>query len=765
MLDNQEDKAQLLETLNTLQAENTQLRTELSQYQQKKVGRLPIGADKEPTFTLAVAERMRLELLFDLSKHLTAILDLDELLFELVNKVQEYFGYYQVHLYLVEPEHQDLVMCAGAGHVGQMLKNQGHRLKIGQGIVGMVAATNHHFVSNRVDDVENFVRNPILPHTQSELAVPLRKGGEVLGVLDIQSEQTNQFALEDISLMQAIADQTAIAIDNARLMADQQAYLTRLKHSRARARAIVDAIPMPVIVTHQNDNTIRYLNIHMENMFNISAKQMVGQPAPNFYRCPEDRTKLLADFAQYGFLHGYEIEMQRTTGETFWVSLSLHPMTFDGQPALFSAMYDITDRKQTEQMLAEYNQALETSSDISREITTIFDLNTLLQFVVNRINVGFNFYHTHIYLVEAETGDLVVVEGYGEVGKQLKAKKHRLKAGQGIVGTVAAINQHFLSNDVNQVDHFLRNSLLPLTRAELAVPMRKGKKVLGVLDIQSQQKNRFSEKDVALLQSIATQVAIAVDNARLLAEQKATIRKLKEVDRLKSQFLAMMSHELRTPMNAVLGFAELLMLGMSGDLSEQAQEDVQLIYDNGKHLLDLINDIIDISRIESGLAQISWQAVDVPILIHEVVAAAMVLLRGKPLKLITEAEGTLPVIQADPTRLKQILLNLVGNAIKFTAKGSVTIKANLEDEAIRFSVVDTGIGIPPTKQAEIFEAFNQADMTDTREYEGTGLGLTICKELVDMHNGTLGVISQEGEGSEFYFIIPLRNDNFSETVE
>ena len=139
--------------------------------------------------------------------------------------------------------------------------------------------------------------------------------------------------------------------------------------------------------------------------------------------------------------------------------------------------------------------------------------------------------------------------------------------------------------------------------------MRKGQEVLGVLDMQSTQKGRFTEKDVSLIQSIGNQVAVAIDNARLLSEQKATIRKLQEMDRLKSQFLTMMSHELRTPMNAVLGFAELLLYGMSGELPEQAKEDVQLIFDNGKHLLNLINDILDIAKIESGLVQVSKQPV------------------------------------------------------------------------------------------------------------------------------------------------------------
>jgi PAS domain S-box-containing protein len=610
-----------------------------------------------------IADRTyRLELITMLSSYLNTIMEIGPLLDTLVNQVKESFGYYHVHVYLLDEEQNILEMRAGAGEVGQQLKARGHRLQFGQGIVGMVAKNRRAFLSNNVDETENFIRNPLLPHTNSELAVSLHKGEKVLGVLDIQSEELNAFSIEDVALMQSIADQTAIALDNARLLTEQQKTILKLQEADA-------------------------LN-------------------------------------------------------------------------------------------QEYTRALETTTAISRQITSILDLNELLQFVVNRINTEFKFYHTHVYLVEPETDNLVMVEGFGEVGRKLKEKGHRLSAGQGIVGTVAAINQLFLSNDVNKVLNFVRNPLLPNTNSELAVPMRKGKHVLGVLDMQSEQLDRFTPEDVSLLQSIGDQIAVAVDNARLLAEQKATIIKLRELDRAKSQFLTMMSHELRTPLNAVMGFSELLLLGLSGELSDQAKDDVQLIYNNGKHLLDLINDIIDITKIEAGVSQVNIQPLDASLVIGEVLAASKLLLKEKVVEIIVDLPETLPFIQADKTRLKQILLNLVGNAIKFTHKGKVTVRAGVVDESLSaidreptvedkviFSVIDTGVGIPLDKQQIIFDAFNQADMTDTREFGGTGLGLTICKELVQMHGGQIGVKSEENVGSEFYFTIPVSEENFYEMVD
>lgn len=422
-------------------------------------------------------------------------------------------------------------------------------------------------------------------------------------------------------------------------------------------------------------------------------------------------------------------------------------------------------------------KSLQTSADISRQITAILELNELLQSVVIRVHQEFNLYHTHIYLLEPETQDLVMVEGFGEVGRQLKARGHRLNYGQGIVGTVAKTKQPFISNDVDSVAHFYRNPLLPNTNSELAVPMRKGQELLGVLDIQSERHNRFSNDDVSLMQSIADQIAVAVDNARLLAEQTETILKLQELDRLKSEFIGMISHEMRTPMTAVLGFSELLLQGFSGELTTQAKEDVQLIYDNGQHLLKIINDILEVAKIETGQTKLTLQPVDVYTVVEEVKAMSQGMLRNKPVQLLDKLPDNLPLGHADPDRLRQILFNLVTNAIKFTLEGSVTILAEVVDQRhytssnlantlssktrslksrwLRVTVVDTGVGISAEQQHTVFERFSQADMSDTRQYGGIGLGLTICKLYVEMHGGQIGVKSEAGAGSEFFFTIPL----------
>ncbi len=240
-------------------------------------------------------------------------------------------------------------------------------------------------------------------------------------------------------------------------------------------------------------------------------------------------------------------------------------------------------------------------------------------------------------------------------------------------------------------------------------------------------------------------------------ELEVALEKLKELDRLKTEFLTMMSHELRTPLNSILGFSELLLLGVSGELDELVQNDVQLIHNSGQHLLVIINDVLDISKIEAGMIELVQQPLDVHQIVHDVQAATASLVGDKPIKIVVDVPTPFPKAYADRTRLKQILLSLVDNAVKFTHEGQITIMARYSDEdpdMVHFSVVDTGIGIPHDKQQEIFEQFHQADMSNMRQYGGVGLGLTICQQLIQIHGGTIGVYSEVDAGSAFYFTVP-----------
>jgi signal transduction histidine kinase len=295
-------------------------------------------------------------------------------------------------------------------------------------------------------------------------------------------------------------------------------------------------------------------------------------------------------------------------------------------------------------------------------------------------------------------------------------------------------------------------------KAELAVPLLLRGEVIGVLGVKREETPDWAEEEVAAVEAVANQVALALENARLSKEQAKTIVQLKDIDRLKSEFLTSMSHELRTPLNSIIGFADVLLQGIDGELNDMALNDIQLIHNSGKHLLALINDILDLSKIEAGKMELVREAVDIKDVANAVLASSHSLVKDKPVEIITDVSDMLPPVYADKLRLNQILLNLVSNAAKFTHEGTITIKASLNPhklDVMTISVIDTGIGIPAAKLGTIFERFRQADSSTTRKYGGTGLGLAICRQLVEMHGGTLNVRSEEGVGSEFYFSIPL----------
>lgn len=267
--------------------------------------------------------------------------------------------------------------------------------------------------------------------------------------------------------------------------------------------------------------------------------------------------------------------------------------------------------------------------------------------------------------------------------------------------------------------------------------------------------------DVRLLEAAATATASAVQITRLYTLQLETAERLQEVDRLKSQFLANMSHELRTPLNSIIGFSRVILKGIDGPINDTQQQDLTSIYNSGQHLLGLINDILDLSRIEAGKMELTLDEVRLPEIVDGVLSTTRGLVRDKNIQLFKQLPEDLPTVQADGTRVRQVLLNLLSNAAKFTDQGSITVAARvLENKAgqwVELTVTDTGTGIAPKDQAQLFERFSQVDGSPTRKAGGTGLGLNISRQLVEMHGGEIHVKSDgiHGHGATFSFTLPV----------
>jgi signal transduction histidine kinase len=284
---------------------------------------------------------------------------------------------------------------------------------------------------------------------------------------------------------------------------------------------------------------------------------------------------------------------------------------------------------------------------------------------------------------------------------------------------------------------------------------------MGALTIYRRQTGSFAPEIVNLLQTFATQSALAIQNARLFQEIEDKGRQLEAANRHKSEFLANVSHELRTPLNAIIGFSEVLGERMFGELNEKQAEYTDDILTSGRHLLSLINDILDLSKIEAGRMELEMTTFYLP----DAIENALLLIRERAsrhgIKLDRVIDDRLGDFTGDERKIKQILVNLLSNAVKVTPEGGqIKVEATLGDSAVIISVSDTGVGIAPEDHEAIFEEFRQVGSNYTQKREGTGLGLSLTRKFVDLHGGKIWVESELGKGSTFTFTLPINPDPF-----
>jgi len=401
---------------------------------------------------------------------------------------------------------------------------------------------------------------------------------------------------------------------------------------------------------------------------------------------------------------------------------------------------------------------LETVAVVSAATTTILEVEELLQSVTDLTKTSFDLYHAHVYLLDERAENLVLAAGSGEAGRLMKEKRHSIPVHRehSLVALSARIRDAVIANDVRENPDFLPNVHLPDTLSELAVPLIVGSELMGVMDFQSERIGNFTDDDVRVKNALADQIAVAVKNARAFEYQRSVADRLREVDRLKSEFLANMSHELRTPLNSIIGYSEVLLDGIDGELSDDAVEDVRAIHGSGQHLLNIINDILDLAKIEAGQMRVDRRSLELNTFIKEIIQTAQILVKNKPVELNIVEDPSTPNVYADPIRLRQIVWNLVNNAIKFTEQGSVTVNIGVnDDQQAVIRIVDTGIGMKKDDLPLLFEQFRQVDGSSTRRAGGTGLGLHITRHLVRMHDGDIDVQSEFGIGSTFSFTLPL----------
>ncbi|MCE1254630.1 MAG: ATP-binding protein [Anaerolineae bacterium] len=308
----------------------------------------------------------------------------------------------------------------------------------------------------------------------------------------------------------------------------------------------------------------------------------------------------------------------------------------------------------------------------------------------------------------------------------------------------------------------LRSALIKNGIVSLAMlPLWASKRQLGVMLLIGERSYHFSNRDMRLFPPLVDQMSIAIENEHAHELTQKALNDIKEVDRLKSQFLATMSHELRSPLNSIIGFSQVILKGIDGPVTDLQQHDLTAIYESGQLLLSLINDVLDLSKIEAGKMELALAPISLEDVINSAISSTRGLIKNKPITIRQEVKEHLPVINADAIRIRQVLINLLSNAVKFTEMGTVTVKAwvtNAVDgkKEAWVTVTDTGMGITPENQKKLFQAFTQVDSSQVRHAGGSGLGLSISRSLIDLHHGRIGILqSIVNQGSTFYFTLPV----------
>ena len=669
----------------------------------------------------------------------------------------------------------------------------------------------------QVDDVEadpDYTWNEAikLGGYRTALGVPLMREGVPVGAIGLVRRDVRPFNEKQIDLVVSFADQAVIAIENARLFDEVQArtreltesldqqtatseVLNAISRSSFRLQPILDTIVQiagnicdaeySVIFKLQdgayhmaasNRADAEFIKHAIEHPIEPGRGSLIGRAAL------EGKTIHLPDCladAEYTYLSYQEIGKYRTMlgvpllregapiGVIGLMRTDVRPFsenqidlvtTFADQAVIAIEnvrLFEEVQARTTE--LAKSVDELRALSDVSQAVNSTLDLGQVLETIVAKSTQLSQTEAGAIYVCNKRTGEFELSATYGMSEEFLAAVRDqhatiseaiRIATQQRAPEQVADL---LLDAPSPVIDTVLRAGF----RARLLVPLVSADRIIGALVVRRKEPGEFSASTIDLLETFAAQSVVAIQNAHLFREIDDKSRQLALASQHKSQFLANMSHELRTPLNAILGYTELILDNVYGDIPDKARKTLERVQANGKHLLGLINDVLDLSKIEAGQLSLALSEYSMRDVIHNVYSAVESLASHKNLALRIELAPALPKTLGDERRLTQVLLNLVGNAIKFTDSGEVAIKASSVDSAVLVAVRDTGPGISEADQAKIFEEFQQADSSTTKEKGGTGLGLAIAKRIIEMHGGRLWVESQIGRGSTFCFTVPI----------
>jgi signal transduction histidine kinase len=644
---------------------------------------------------------------------------------------------------------------------------------------------------------------------RSVLAVPILKDGVPIGVVGCARREVKPFTPAQIALVKTFAEQAVIAIENVRLFTELEG---RNRDLTATAEILRVISSSPTDVQPVFDTIVRSAMTLCDGLFSalfqfdgerlhhvaqhnvppegleelrrifptrptrglqssraILERAVVHVPDVEF----DPEFQHLALSRAVGFRSGLWVPMMREGVPIGVIAVNrAEPGPFsDNQIELLKTFADqaviaienVRLFKELQVRTGELTQSVEKLTalgEVSRAVSSTLDVETVLDTIVSRASQLAGAAGCSIYEYDENSQQFELRATHNDDTGFVEAlRRVPLRKGEGLMGRAADMREPIQIPDITLPGAYqssLRDTLIRFGyRSLLAVPLLREELIIGSLSFNRKEPGEFSPEVVDVLKTFATQSALAIQNARLFREIADKSAQLEAASRHKSEFLANMSHELRTPLNAIIGFSEVLVDRMFGELNEKQDEYLKDIYASGQHLLSLINDILDLAKIEAGRMELEAADFDLPGAIDN----ALILVRERAsrrgITLGQSVDERLGQIRGDERKVKQVLLNLLSNALKFTPEGGrIDVSAGVRNGDALVSVKDTGVGIAPEDQEAVFEEFKQVGKAD-KKVEGTGLGLALSRKFIELHGGKIWVTSTVGVGSTFTFTLPL----------